>query len=128
MRKKKSTRNVPGPLHGVPIAVKDLCYTKGVRTMAGTSIYAASSQIMTRRCHQSEPGRRGPAGNLNLTEGAMEAIIRRATFLSIREAKICGLVLLPVDPGWRPLQVFATAGLEPIREARSAFHRRPTEL
>lgn len=29
-----------GPLHGVPIAVKDLCYTKGVRTMAGTSIYA----------------------------------------------------------------------------------------
>ena len=30
-----------GPLHGVPIAVKDLCYTKGVRTMAGTSIYAS---------------------------------------------------------------------------------------
>ena len=25
-----------GPLHGVPIGVKDLCYTRGVRTMAGT--------------------------------------------------------------------------------------------
>jgi amidase len=29
-----------GPLHGVPIAVKDLCYTRGVRTMAGTRIFA----------------------------------------------------------------------------------------
>jgi amidase len=28
-----------GPLHGVPVAVKDLCYTKGVRTMAGTKVY-----------------------------------------------------------------------------------------
>jgi amidase len=27
------------PLHGVPVAVKDLCYTKGVRTMAGTKVY-----------------------------------------------------------------------------------------
>ena len=25
-----------GPLHGVPIAIKDLCFTKGVRTMGGT--------------------------------------------------------------------------------------------
>jgi amidase len=28
-----------GPLHGVPVAVKDLCYTNGVRTMAGTKVY-----------------------------------------------------------------------------------------
>ena len=27
-----------GPLHGVPVAVKDLCYTKGVRTMGGTRV------------------------------------------------------------------------------------------
>jgi amidase len=27
-----------GPLHGVPIAIKDLCYTKGVRTMGGTPV------------------------------------------------------------------------------------------
>jgi len=27
-----------GPLHGVPIAVKDLCCTKGVRTMGGTRV------------------------------------------------------------------------------------------
>jgi amidase len=29
-----------GPLHGVPIAVKDLCHTRGVRTMAGTKVLA----------------------------------------------------------------------------------------
>ena len=29
-----------GPLHGVPIAVKDLCNTRGVRTMAGTRVMA----------------------------------------------------------------------------------------
>ena len=27
-----------GPLHGVPVAIKDLCYTKGVRTMGGTAV------------------------------------------------------------------------------------------
>jgi len=27
-----------GPLHGVPIAVKDLCNTRGVQTMAGTKV------------------------------------------------------------------------------------------
>jgi amidase len=27
-----------GPLHGVPIGIKDLCYTQGVRTMGGTAV------------------------------------------------------------------------------------------
>lgn len=61
-----------GPLHGVPIAVKDLCYTKGVRTMAGTSIYANfipdhDATVVTKL-------RKAGAvllGKLNLTEGAM---------------------------------------------------------
>src|SRR5277367_6507604 len=30
---------IRGPLHGVPIAVKDLCWTRGVPTAAGMSIY-----------------------------------------------------------------------------------------
>src|SRR5262245_52585524 len=29
-----------GSLHGVPIAVKDLCFTQGVRTMGGTKALA----------------------------------------------------------------------------------------
>src|SRR3569623_1511220 len=27
-----------GPLHGVPIGIKDLCYTRGTRTMGGTAV------------------------------------------------------------------------------------------
>ena len=29
-----------GPLHGIPVAVKDLCFTEGVRTMGGTHALA----------------------------------------------------------------------------------------
>jgi amidase len=32
---------IRGPLHGVPIAVKDLCWTQGVPTAAGMAIYTA---------------------------------------------------------------------------------------
>ena len=28
-----------GPLHGIPIGLKDLCYTKGIRTPIGSQIF-----------------------------------------------------------------------------------------
>jgi len=60
------------PLHGVPIAIKDLCYTKGVRTMGGCGAFRdfvpeADGTVV-------EKLRAAGAvilGKLNLTEGAM---------------------------------------------------------
>lgn len=61
-----------GPLHGIPIAVKDLCFTKGVRTMGGSKALADhvadfDSTVVTR----FEEAGAVLLGKLNLTEGAM---------------------------------------------------------
>ena len=60
-----------GPLHGVPIAVKDLCWTKGVPTAAGMALYKdyrpARDATVVRRLKDA-----GAVllGKLQLTEGA----------------------------------------------------------
>ena len=61
-----------GPLHGIPVAVKDLVDTKGVRTMAGTRartdrVPQADATVITRL----EAASAILLGKLNLTEGAM---------------------------------------------------------
>ncbi|MEJ2604953.1 MAG: amidase [Gammaproteobacteria bacterium] len=61
-----------GPLHGVPIAVKDLCYTKGVPTRAGMAVYEDfvpdyDATVVARL----EAAGAVLLGKLNLTEGAM---------------------------------------------------------
>ncbi|HEY2837285.1 MAG TPA: amidase [Rhizomicrobium sp.] len=60
-----------GPLHGVPVAVKDLCYTKGVRTMGGT---AARMNFIPDYDATLVSKLRGAGavilGKLNLSEGA----------------------------------------------------------
>jgi amidase len=61
-----------GPLHGVPIAVKDLCYTKGVRTMGGTAVLRTFAPDVDGTV-VSKLKNAGAVllGKLNLTEGAM---------------------------------------------------------
>jgi amidase len=60
-----------GPLHGVPIAVKDLCWTKGIPTAAGMAIYKhyrpVENATVVRRLKEA-----GAVllGKLQLTEGA----------------------------------------------------------
>lgn len=60
-----------GPLHGMPIAVKDLCDVVGVPTTAGTRVMA--SQVPDRDCTVVARLRRAGAvllGKLAMTEGA----------------------------------------------------------
>jgi amidase len=63
--------DIRGPLHGVPIAIKDLCATKGIRTTCGTSIRSdwipAHDATVVERL-----GGSGAVllGKLKLTEGA----------------------------------------------------------
>ena len=61
-----------GPLHGVPIAVKDLCFTTGVRTMGGTRVMADQVPDFDATV-VSRFNAAGAVllGKLNLTEGAM---------------------------------------------------------
>lgn len=61
-----------GPLHGIPIAVKDLCFTKGIRTMGGVEVLAGhvpafDSTVITKLAAAGAV----LLGKLNLTEGAM---------------------------------------------------------
>ena len=64
--------NYRGPLHGVPIAVKDLCNTEGVTTMGGSAVFMDNVPD-----HDSTVVARLNAagavmlGKLNMTEGAM---------------------------------------------------------
>jgi amidase len=67
-----SAEGYRGPLHGIPIAVKDLCYTQGTRTMGGTRVKRGfvpeHDATVVSKLEQA-----GAVfiGKLNLTEGAM---------------------------------------------------------
>ena len=67
-----SAGNYRGRLHGVPIAVKDLCFTKGIRTMGGSKVMTTHipeyDSTVVQKLKES-----GAVllGKLNLTEGAM---------------------------------------------------------
>ncbi|MBI4305321.1 MAG: amidase [Chloroflexi bacterium] len=61
-----------GPLHGVPVAVKDLCFTSGVRTMAGCAVLADfvpehDATVVSKLANAGAV----MLGKLNMTEGAM---------------------------------------------------------
>ena len=58
-----------GPLHGIPIAHKDLFYTRGVRTTAGSKILADFvPDFDAARCRPAAYGGHGASGKLNMHE------------------------------------------------------------
>jgi amidase len=60
-----------GPLHGVPIAVKDLCYTTLAPTCAGTTIFKAFTPSFNATVvERLEDGGAVLLGKLQMTEGA----------------------------------------------------------
>ena len=61
-----------GPLHGVPIAIKDLCATKGIPTMGGSGVFADNvPSIDATVVQRLRDAGAVLLGKLNLTEGAM---------------------------------------------------------
>ncbi len=61
-----------GQLHGIPIAVKDLCFTKGVRTMGGAKVLENHvPEFNSTVIEKLEAAGAVLLGKLNLTEGAM---------------------------------------------------------
>ena len=90
--------NDHGPLHGIPIGVKDICYTKGILTEAGSKVmegfvpdfdstvvqklYAAGAIMIGKtRCHEfaygvNEPPTRSP-WELNMLSGRQQHGLRR---------------------------------------------------
>jgi amidase len=67
-----SAGNYLGPLHGVPIAVKDLCFTKGVRTMGGAKVLRDHvPDFDATVVEKLQAAGAVILGKLNLTEGAM---------------------------------------------------------
>ena len=61
-----------GPLHGIPVSVKDLCYTKGIRTMGGSAVFAEfvpefDSTVVAKLAAAGSV----LLGKVNMTEGAM---------------------------------------------------------
>ena len=66
--------SIRGPLHGVPIAVKDLCHTQGIRTAAGMTIYKdfvpdRDATVISRL----KTAGAVLLGKLQMTEGALSA-------------------------------------------------------
>ena len=116
-----------GPLHGVPIALKDLLWTRGVKTTCGTKVLAnwvpdQDATVVTRLQQAGAV----VLGKVKLTEGAFSdhhpRSIRHAMF-GIRK---CGRACRRRDPASRSRRGSRMARSAPTPAAASGFRRRPT--
>ena len=67
-----STQKLDGKLFGIPVAVKDLCYTKDIQTMGGTAVLEGVKPVFDSTVvRKLKSAGAIILGKLNLTEGAM---------------------------------------------------------
>ena len=126
---------VRGPLHGVPIAVKDLCWTKDAPTAAGMKIYRDNrpSEDATVVIKLKEAGA-VILGKLQLTEGAYAdhhpKSIRRAIPGSTALVRCVLERLRRRDRGWPLLRHRwgRTPGIDPLSVGRQRRDRLEADL
>ena len=102
-----------GPLHGIPIAVKDLCFTRGVRTMGGAKVYADHvPEFDSTVVERLEAAGAVLLGKLNLTEGAMGRVQPRLsdTAEPLGQRPVDRLVLQRIGSGDRRRAVLRITG------------------
>ena len=114
-----------GPLHGVPIAVKDLFHTRGIATTAGMAIYRnfvpeRDATVVSRL----KAAGAVLVGKLQMTEGAFSAHHPSSSRRSIPGARRTGPVFPRAAPVWPRRRDSATVHSGPTHSARSAFRRR----
>jgi Asp-tRNA(Asn)/Glu-tRNA(Gln) amidotransferase A subunit family amidase len=118
---------IRGPLHGVPIAVKDLCWTQGVPTAAGMMIYKdfrpTEDATVVRKLYAA-----GAIilGKLQLTEGAWANTTRRSRLRSTHGTRRTGRAPRRAVRAWRQPPDFATAHSAPTPAVPFGSLARPT--
>lgn len=115
---------IRGPLHGVPIAVKDLCNTKGIPTAAGMMIYKGhrpdnDATVVTRLREAGAV----LLGKLQMTEGAFGAHHPSIDPPVNPWSGAHWTGISSSGPGVATAAGFATAPLARIRWGRFAFRR-----
>jgi amidase len=109
-----------GPLHGVPVAVKDLCFTKGIRTTCSSSVLRdwrpdSTATVVMRL----ESAGAVILGKLNLTEFAVAWYSPEFPPPLIRGIRNCGREDRRAAPASPPVPDCASARLAPTQEGRS---------
>ena len=114
-----------GPLHGVPIAVKDLCFTAGVRTTGGSAVrrdfVPTFDATVVRRLEAAGRRPARQAGDHRGRHGRVQPRVRGATQPVGRgpvARRLVGWVR-----AWASAAVSASPRSAPIPAARSAIRR-----
>ena len=116
-----------GFLHGVPVAIKDLCCTAGIRTMGGLKVRQQFVPEFNATVVQKlEDAGAVLLGKLNLTEGALSAYNPEFPIPKNPWEKSCGRACLLPARAWRWRQVSVSPLSAPIPAALYAIQPWPT--